>query len=461
MPGKDALTIGGLKMVKTRTISRRTLLKGLGVSIALPWLEAMSPVRASTTSRTVPPKRLAFVYVPNGINMREWTPAREGSDFTLPSILEPLAPFRNELLVLTGLTCDKARPNGDGPGDHARAMAAFLTGCQPRKTQGADIRAGISVDQLAAQRLGNATRFPSLEIGCEGGRMAGNCDSGYSCAYSSNLSWRSPTTPNPKETNPRAVFDRLFSSPVQTEADQNRARRERYNQSILDFVAEDVRGLMNRLGANDQHRLDEYLTAIREVERRIGQSAGPAAPTAQEMRRPTGVPRDYREHMRLLGDLLALAFQADLTRIATFVFANEGSNRNYRIIDISDGHHDLSHHGRNPDKLEKLRRINRFHMEQFAYLLHRLKQVREADGSTLLDNCMIMYGSGNSDGNRHNHDDLPIVLVGKGGGTLRCNRHLRYPRNTPLCNLYVELLDRMGCPGERFGDSTGRLNNLA
>jgi hypothetical protein len=440
--------------MKDLRISRRTLLKGLGVSVALPWLEGTLP--AATPART-PPRRLAFVYVPNGVNMQQWTPAAEGTSFTLPSVLEPLAPFRSELLVLSGLTCDKARPNGDGPGDHARAMSAFLTGAQPRKTDGANIRAGVSVDQAAASRIGAATRFPSLEIGCEGGRQAGNCDSGYSCAYSSNLAWRSPTTPLPKEVNPRLVFDRLFGGRPGRETDQNRLRREQYNQSILDFVAEDTNQLMNRLGTADQRRLDEYMTAIREIERRINQAS--PAPAAAGMPRPTGLPRDYREHLHLMGDLLAVAFQADLTRVATFVLANEGSNRNYRLIDVPDGHHDLSHHGRNPGKLEKIRRINRFHMEAFAHMLDKLKRTREGDG-TLLDHCMIVYGSGNGDGNRHNHDELPIVMVGKGGGTLRAGRHVRYPRNTPICNLYVELLDRMGCPAPSFGDSNGRLPNL-
>jgi hypothetical protein len=446
-------------MSKNLRMSRRTLLKGLGVSVALPWLEGMLPAVASATQAApaTPPRRLAFVYVPNGIHMREWTPSAEGADFTLTNILEPLAPFRNQLTVLTGLTCDKARPNGDGPGDHARAMAAFLTGCQARKTNGANIRAGISVDQAAAARVGSRTRFPSLEIGCEGGRQAGNCDSGYSCAYSSNLAWRSPTTPLPKEVNPRLVFDRLFGGPRRAETDQTRQRREHYNQSILDFVTDDANQLMGRLGSADQRRMDEYLTSIREIERRVNQAA--PVVSAGGMRRPTGVPGDYRQHLQLMGDLLALAFQADLTRVGTFVFANEGSNRNYRLIEVPDGHHDLSHHGGNRERLEKIRRINRFHIEAFAYMLDKLNRVREGSG-TLLDNCMIAYGSGNSDGNRHNHDDLPILLVGRGGGSIRAGRHVRYPRNTPVCNLYIELLDRMGCPVESFGDSNGRLPNL-
>jgi hypothetical protein len=437
-------------------ITRRAALQGMGVAVGLPFLESLMPAVGQAATAAAPPRRMAFIYVPNGVNMAEWTPTTLGSGFALPRTLEPLAPFRNELLVLSGLTCDKARPNGDGPGDHARAMAAFLTGRQARKTDGANIRAGISVDQAAAQRIGSGTRFPSLEIGCEGGRQAGNCDSGYSCAYSSNLSWRSENTPNPKETNPRFLFSRLFSNRVPGEADRARAQREQLNQSVLDFVREDANRLRSRLGAADLRRMDEYLTSIREIERRVQQANNIDPATTGGIQRPLGIPSDYRQHIRLMTDLLVLALQTDMTRVATFVYANEGSNRNYRVINIADGHHDLSHHRYDRDKLAKLHQINRFHIEQLAYLLGRLKGIREGN-STLLDNCMIMYGSGNGDGNRHNHDDLPILLAGRAGGTLKTGRHVRYPRNTPLCNLYLEMLDRMGVREERFGDSTGRL----
>lgn len=445
-----------------RILSRRTVLKGLGVSVALPFLEAMLPQTALATPGAAAralPRRMAFFYVPNGVNMADWTPGREGREFTLPRTLEPLEPFKNDMLVMSGLTVDKARPNGDGPGDHARAMAAFLTGCQPRKTAGADIRAGVSVDQLAAMRVGNATRFPSLEIGCEGGRQAGNCDSGYSCAYSSNLSWRSEATPQPKETSPRAVFDRLFGGPSRDEAGRASELRAEFNRSILDFVRDDAAALRGSLGAADLRRLDEYETSIRDVERRVRASDVPPVAVPAGTTRPTGTPSNHRDHMRLMGDLLALAFQTDVTRISTLVFANEGSNRSYREISVSDGHHDLSHHGNNREKLDKISRINLFHIEQFAYFLQKLKDTREGDGS-LLDNCMILYGSGNGDGNRHNHDDLPILLIGKGGGTFTTGRHVRYSRNTPLCNLFLSMLERMGVEAPRFGDSTGRLTGL-
>jgi hypothetical protein len=440
-------------------LSRRAVLKGLGVSIGLPMLEAMLPplVSAWGAEPKKTPRRMAFVYVPNGVNMQTWTPNAEGRLGALPPTLAPLEPYKNDLLVLSGLTVDKARPNGDGPGDHARAMAAFLTAAQPRKTSGADIRAGISVDQLAAQRVGQATRFASLEVGCEGGRMAGSCDSGYSCAYSSNLSWRSENTPNPKEINPAFVFDRLFGTA--RAGDRNTVQRNALDQSVLDFVRDDAQRLRQQLGAADLRRLDEYLSSIRDVERRIQATQNEGVPDNLGMARPRGIPLDMSQHIRLFNDIIALAFQADLTRIVTFVYANEGSNRPYRSINVSEGHHDLSHHGNNKEKLEKIARINLFHMQQFAHFLGKLKNTPEADG-TLLDNAMVLYGSGNGDGNRHNHDNLPILLAGRAGGTLATGRHLSFPRNTPLANLFLEMLARMGAPTERFGDSTGTLRGL-
>lgn len=442
-----------------RHVSRRKVLKGMGAMVALPWLEAMSLGRTGVSPVPSPaPRRMAFLYVPNGIDMANWTPAAEGALTALPPTLKPLAPFQKELLVLSGLTLDKARPNGDGPGDHARAMAAFLTGRQPRKTHGADIRVGVSIDQLAAQKLGKATRFASLEIGCEGGKNSGNCDSGYSCAYSANLAWSNESSPVAKEVNPRLVFERLFSVPGKGGA--RASRREIYKHSILDFVGEEARNLKNRLGGPDQHKLEEYLTGIREIEQRlvrVEQTADIAAPAGAS--RPTGIPKDYREHLRLMADMMALAFQADLTRFATFVFANDGSNRSYRDYGVPDGHHDMSHHRGLAERKAKVQKINQFHIEQLAYLLGKLKSVKEGNG-TLLDNCMVVYGSGIGDGNRHNHNDLPILLAGKGGGTLKAGRHIRYPKETPLMNLYLCMLDRVGIHVDSFGDSKGRLTGL-
>ncbi|WP_337176993.1 DUF1552 domain-containing protein [Paludisphaera sp.] len=439
-------------------ITRRTLLRGAGAAVALPWMEAMAAARGPSPEEG--PLRMAFFYVPNGVHMQDWKPKEVGGDFDLPSILEPLAPVKEELLVLSNLAQDNARAHGDGPGDHARSLSCFLTGVHPRKTDGANIEAGVSVDQYAARHVGSATRLPSLELGIERGAQSGNCDSGYSCAYSSNISWRTPTTPSSKEINPRLVFDRLFGGLGDGGSADDRRRRGLYERSILDFVQEDAQSLRGRIGMSDRRKLDEYLTAVREIERRVAR-ADEDSERASDVAtaRPAGVPKDYAEHVRLMFDLLALAFQTDTTRIATFMFANEGSGRPYPFLDVPEGHHDLSHHGKDPAKQEKLRRINRFHMEEFARLLKRLKETKEGDRS-VLDNSMIVYGSGISDGDRHNHDDLPVLLVGRGGGTIATGRHVAYTPQ-PLNNLYLSMLDRMGVPCERLGDSTGRLEKLS
>jgi hypothetical protein len=450
-------------MIRNR-ITRRTLLKGLGTAIALPWIEGMLPpifsAEASAAAKAAAPKRMAFFYVPNGVNMEHWTPSGDDADFKLPSILDPLEPFQKKLNVITGLAADKARPHGDGPGDHARAMSAFLTGAQPRKTAGADIKVGISADQIAALKVGKNTPFSSLELGCEKGQQAGNCDSGYSCAYSSNISWRGESTPMAKEVDPRQVFERLFGGEIKDDTPEARAKRELYNKSVLDLVGEDAKQLSGKLGATDKRKMDEYLDCIRQIELRITraeQAAKVEAPATAV--KPAGIPKEYPEHCKLMLDMLVLAFQTDMTRISTFVFANDGSNRPYKFIDVPEGHHDLSHHQSNKEKLEKIRLINRFHMEQFAYFLGKLNDVKEGSG-TLLDQCMLLYGSGIGDGNRHNHDDLPIVLAGAGGGTIKTGRHIRYKKEVPLANLYVSMLERMDVPVESFGDSNGKLADL-
>jgi hypothetical protein len=446
----------------TRPISRRTILRGLGVSVALPLLDAMTPARAPALKASVPtaPTRAAFVYVPNGVHRPAWTPATTGSDFALPPVLAPLASVRDDLLVLSGLALDPARAHGDGSGDHARAMATFLTGRHPRKTNGAGLRAGISVDQVAAATVGRATRFPSLEIGCEGSKSDGACDHGYSCAYQTNLSWRGESTPAAKEIDPRLVFERLFGGPNANEIETARGRRDRDRKSILDFVAEDATRVRGTLGAGDRRKLDEYLTGVRELERQVARVQPTVEVGRARLAKPVGVPADFREHARLMCDLLVLAFQADLTRVATFVFANDGSNRSYPGVGVPEGHHDVSHHGRDARKQEKIRAINTFHVEQFAYLLGKLKATRDGDG-TLLDRCLILYGSGIGDGDTHDHDDLPILLAGRGNGTVKTGRHVRCPRETPLTNLHLSLLDRLGAPVEVFGDSTGRLEELS
>jgi hypothetical protein len=360
--------------------------------------------------------------------------------------------------VLSGLAHTRARANGDGAGDHARANATFLTGQQARKTAGADIRIGVSVDQVAAQQIGRATRLPSLELSCDKARLSGACDSGYSCIYQYNISWRSESVPMPGEANPRAVFERLFTD-AGAEGTESAARRQAYRQSILDLVWEDAATLQGKLGATDRRKLDEYMTAVREVEVQIEQSEKFARQSGTALAKPDGIPPQYADHLRLMYDLLALAFQTDTTRIATFMVAHDGSNRGYPQIGVPEGHHDLSHHGNDPEKKAKIARINRFHLEQFAYFLGKLSTLREGAGS-VLDNSMIVYGSAIADGQRHTHHDLPVLLAGRGGGTLQSGHHLRYPPETPMTNLFLSLLDRMGAPRERFGDSTGRLGQL-
>jgi len=448
-------------------IPRRTFLRGMGTVVALPALEAMRPLTsfaaepaAAASAAATPPKRVAFLFVPNGAHMDLWRPKQFGTDYKLSPTLEPLAEFKQDFSVLHGLTHDKGRANGDGPGDHARAVATFLTGAQPHKTAGKDIRVGVSVDQVAAGQIGHQTELPSLEIGCESGRLSGSCDSGYSCAYSSNISWRTESSPMTKEVDPRSVFDRLFARGTTADIGEAQHLRDEHRQSVIDFVMQDAKQLKKRLGANDRRKVDEYLDSIRHVERRIEHNVDDNKQVRPDMRRPDGIPQAYADHIRLMSDLMVLAFQTDTTRICTFMFANAGSNRSYRFIDVPEGHHSLSHHGGNEEKLAKIAKINRFHTEQFAYLLKRLKATPDGD-SNLLDNSMIVYGSGLADGNRHDHHNLPVLLAGRGGGAIKPGRHIEYQDETPLMNLYVSLLREMDCDVDSLGDSTGALGQLS
>ncbi len=451
-------------MMTRKHLPRRTFLRGLGASVALPLLDAMSPAWAARRAGQKPPVRAAFIYVPNGIIMERWTPAAAGSGYELPPILKPLAGLRQDFLLLTGLAQVNGRALGDGAGDHARAAASFLTGVHPRKTDGADIQGGISVDQVAAQALRAETRFASLELGCEHGRMVGNCDSGYSCAYTNSLAWRTPSNPLPPEVNPRLVFERLFGSGDRVEDPASRARRLKLQRSILDVVLEDARRLSGTLGATDRRKLDEYLFAVRDVEKRIeaaekASREGHRAAFVPQMDRPEGIPAEFEDHVALMFDLTLLAFQADLTRVVTLMIGREGSNRPYRQIGIPDAHHGLSHHQNAADKIEKLTRINTHHVSLLAGFLSKLKESREGEGS-LLDQSMILYGSGLSDGNRHLHHDLPVLLAGKGGGLLKPGRHVQYSQETPMNNLFLAMLEGLGVSTERLGDSNGRLNYL-
>jgi hypothetical protein len=443
-------------------INRRTFLRGVGTAVSLPLLEGMLPLNAlaQSVTKASQPVRMAFLFVPNGFSMQNWTPLSEGPGYAMPSVLEPLADLRNEFSILTGLSQDNAAALGDGPGDHARSTACWLTGVHAKKTAGADIKNSVSVDQVAAQKVGALTPFASLELGCERGALAGDCDSGYSCAYSSNIAWRSESTPVAKEVNPRLVFERLFGNGDASSQAQSRARRDLFRQSILDLVMEDAARLKSKLGKRDQAKLDEYFEGVRDIEQRIvkmerlGQQMALASAT-----KPTGVPADYGEHIRLMGDMMVLAFQADLTRISTFMFANDGSNRSFASIGVPEGHHDMSHHGNDPAKLEKKRLIDKFQIEQLGYVLRKLKSVKEGD-RTLLDNTMLVFGAGISDGNRHNHDNLPVLLAGKGGGSIKTGRHMVYANHTPLNNLFLSMLDRMDVRIETLGNSTGKLQQL-
>jgi hypothetical protein len=434
----------------------------MGSVIALPLLDAMTPAFAAPArTGSAAATRMAFVYVPNGIIMKDWTPAAEGSAFEFPRTLKPVEPFCEDLMLLTGLEHHNGFSLGDGAGDHARAGATWLTGVHPKKTQGADIHAGISVDQIVAREIGKQTALPSLELGLEDVRMAGGCDSGYSCAYSNTLSWSSPTTPLPYEINPRAVFERLFGDGETTDP-VARAKMAREDRSILDFVLGDAARLGANLGGTDRRKLTDYLDSVREIERRIqkAEEQNAAAGPLPAMDRPAGIPPTFEEHIQLMFDLMTVAFQADMTRVITLMVSREGGNRTYRSIGVPDAHHGLSHHFNDPVKIEKLQKIDQHHVAMFAYFLDKLKSTKDGDGS-LLDHSMVVYGSSISDGNRHQHDNLPAILAGGGNGRLKGGRHLRYAKGTPMTNLYLTMLDGIGIHEDKIGDSTGRVEHLS
>jgi hypothetical protein len=440
-----------VSFVARKHLPRRTVLRGLGTAVALPWLDAMRPAFAATEPS---PLRLAFTYVPNGVTLADWTPKGTGPDFELSRILKPLEPFRDQLLVLSGLAHKNGNALGDGPGDHARAGGSFLTGAHPHKTAGADIKNGVSVDQVAARALGEKTRLASFELGCEESRTVGNCDSGYSCAYTNSISWRSDTTPNPPETNPRMAFERLFGAgdaPLDAEA---RARRALDRRSVLDVVAERGRSLTRDLGPADRRKLDEYLTGVREIERQVERAEADAREIPPPFEKPAGIPAEFADYVKLMFDLQLAAFQADLTRIVTFMVGREGSLQSYPEIGVPDSHHPLTHHRAQPDLVERVTKINVFHVELFAHFVGRLAATRDGE-STLLDRVAVVYGSGLSDGDRHTHEDLPALVV---GGGLKTGRHLVAPPETPMTNLFLTLLDHLGVEAESLGDSTGRLS---
>jgi hypothetical protein len=441
--------------ITRKTLQRRTFLRGMGTAIALPFLDAMTPALAAPGK---PPVRVAFVYVPNGIDMKNWNPSYEGKLAELPRTLKPLEPFKQDITLLSNLTHNWGRVLLDGAGDHGRCCASYLTGAQVRKSM-VDIHAGISMDQVIANQIGSQTRFPSLELGLEDSRQAGDCDSGYSCAYTNNLAWKSDTQALPPILDPRLMFERLFGSgPVLSPAE--RARQSRYRRSILDFVTGDTKKLESDLGPTDRRKLDEYLTSIREVERQIAKAEKDNAQVDPHMEKPYGVPADFAEHFKLMSDMMTIALQADLTRVMTFLVTREGSSRAYRELGISDGHHPCTHHRGDPALIEKVVQINTYHVQQFAGWIEKLKAIKESDGTSLLDNSMIVYGAGLSDGNRHAHEDLPTLIAGRAGGYIKPGRRIVYRKETPMSNLFLTMMDRMGVHQEYFGDSTGRAGEL-
>lgn len=441
-----------MTILTQKHISRRMLLRGAGAVIGLPLLDAMRPAFAAPSAAAKQARRIAVVYVPNGIVMRDWQVAKVGADFEFTRILKPLERFREDIVVLSGLS-NHAATKAKG-GGHAKASGSFLSGAIPKYTAGADVYAGTTFDQIAAQKFGPETRVPSLQLGCEDSRMIGNCDTGSSCAYTNSISWKNPDSPMAVEVNPRSVFERLFGTVDPSLDPETRARRALYKKSILDLTRENTQSLVSTLGSTDRRKMDEYLTAIREVETRIAKAEkDPEIPTGEK---PSGIPFSYREYVKLMFDLQAIAFQSDLTRVSTMMLGREGSVRVYPEIGVPDPHHPLTHHRNNEDFIEKVTKINEHHVELFSYFLERLKGLNDGDGS-LLDHSTILYGGAISDGNQHSNHNLPLVIAGHAGG-LKGGRHVAAAAHTPAANLFVDILNRSGVELENFGDSTGRLS---
>ena len=447
------------QIVTKRYLPRRTILRGMGAAIALPWLDGMVPAFASSAGTAAKvPLRMAAIYAPNGMNMFDWKPKGEGA-LELPPILEPIASFRDQIVMLTGLGNNVAdQVPGEGSGDHSRSSAGFLTGAHARKTEGADLRNGISMDQIAAKEFGKQTQLASLELALEANDMAGGCEHGYSCAYTGTISWASAKTPLPMENDPRAVFERLFGASDSTERNA-RLARIKMESSLLDMVTGRLAQLQKELGAGDRLKVAEYVDSVRDIERRIQRAEEQSSRDLPVVTQPAGVPATYAEYAKLMFDLWALAWQCDLTRVTTFMFGREKSSRSYPEIGVPDPHHPLSHHQGRPDKLAKLAKLNTFHMKLFGQFLEKLHATQEGNG-TLLDQAMIVYGSGMSNSDMHLHQDLPMMVVGTGGGQIKGGRHVRVTKDTPLANLHMTVLDKMGIHVERLGDGTGTLAAL-
>jgi hypothetical protein len=443
-------------------LSRRHFLRGVGVGVALPAFASLRPARlaaAPAATSTGAPLRSAFVYFPNGAIPSAWWPTGDGADFQWSRTLQPLEKLKDHVQVLGGLDHRTAEAGPDGGGDHARGGGTFLTGVRLRKSS-TDIRAGVSIDQVIARDVGHLTRFPSLELSCESVSRTGNCDSGYSCAYQFNLAWSSPTTPKTPEANPRLVFERLFGAGKPGERQANLQQRRQEERSVLDFVLEDARAMQGRLDPPDRRKLDQYLTGVREIEARIqkaerfGDAKDPAVET------PPGVPAGYGEYIDLMADILVLAFQTDSTRVATLLLAHDGSNRSFDQIGIAEGHHDLTHHQNRKDWIDKVADIDLWYVRRFARFLDKLREAKDADGTSVLHNSMVVFGSGNADANRHTHSNLPLLLAGGGGGALKPGRYVKHG-SKPVTNLFLALARRQGVRKlDRFGDSTGELADV-
>ena len=468
MNDRDALE-ADLAAQRRDSFSRRRFLRGAGACLALPALESLLPGRALAaladagaktgglaTTGTGAPLRTAFVYFPNGAIQSNWWPDSTGIDYTAKATLQPLEPLREFVRVFGGLDHACAVGGADGGGDHARANAVFLSGVRAKKSA-TDVHLGVSIDQMMARQVGHLTRLPCLELTCDDTRKASACDSDYACAYQYNISWSSPTTPVTAEADPRLAFERLFGTGAPGERVENGKRRQAAQQSVLDFVLDDARSMQARLGANDRAKLDQYLTGVREIEARIQRSERFRAAQDPAVETPTGVPSDQTEYVGIMFDLMFMAFQSDSTRIASFCLAHDGDNRSFSHIGIPEGHHDLSHHQGDPDRIGKVAKIDLWYVQQFAKFLTKLRDTKDTDGNSLLHNSMIVYGSGDSDGNSHTHNNLPILLAGGGGGTLSPGGYVNY-KSTPTCNMFLSLADRMGVKNlDRFGDSTGRI----
>jgi hypothetical protein len=442
-----------MRLITKKHLPRRAFLRGMGAAVSLPLLDSMIPASTALAATAANPKsRLCFIYVPHGAVMDKFTPAAEGTGFEFTQILQPLAPYRDRLTIISGLANKAAESQGDGGGDHSRSGPSFLSGVHPKRTEGEDIQAGITIDQIAAERIGQDTPLPSLELGTEDTGLVGVCDVGYSCAYMNSIAWKTPSTPLPMEINPRIVFERLFGDGSSTE---ERLANRQADRSILDSVTKETARLGNGLGARDRSRVSEYLDNIREIERRI-QKAEQQASTAVLPETPIGVPESFEEHAKLMYDLQALAYQADITRISTFMLARDLSQRTYPQVGVPEPHHATSHHGNNPATIAKLAKINTYHVTLLASFVERLKATPDGDGN-LLDHTMILYGSSMSNPNEHNHFPLPLLLIGGGSGHLKGGRHVKFPERTPMSNMLLAVMDKSGIHMDKLGDSTGML----